>query len=135
MENRKAGFWRCVGALTLDEIILVPAVFLLLLWLQSWTGLLIPRHIPQSLLLNEVIDYNYYTLFWLFRGQTSGKMLMRTKLVKMDGSRLCYRDVFVRYWTWMLGVACLGIGYFWIAFHKDKQGWNDLTAKTYVIRI
>ncbi len=35
----------------------------------------------------------------------------------------------------MIGVALLGIGYFWIAWEKNKQRWNDLVANTYVIRI
>lgn len=135
MKNRKAGFWLRVAALSLDELILVPSVLLLLFAVQSRTGWLISRHIPQALLFYEAVDYNYYTLFWLFFGQTPGKMVMRTKLVKMDGSGLTYRDVCIRYWTWMLGVACLGVGYFWIAFHKNKQGWNDLAAKTYVVRL
>jgi len=31
--------------------------------------------------------------------------------------------------------AFLGIGYFWIAWEKNKQGWNDIAANTFVIKI
>jgi hypothetical protein len=37
-------------------------------------------------LFYEIIAYNYNTLFWVFGGQTIGKMLVRTKIVKTDQS-------------------------------------------------
>lgn len=135
MERPKAGFWLRVSALTIDEIILVSLTFLLWLIFKSF----IPRTLSHSiwfvLLFYEFIDYNYYTLFWILGGQTPGKKLLKTKLVKADCSAFTYKDAFIRYWTWMLGVAMFGIGYFWIAWEKDKRGWNDLAAKTYVIKI
>lgn len=60
---------------------------------------------------------------------------MKSKLIKADGSDFTYKDAFIRYWTWIIGVALLGIGYFWIALDKNKQGWNDIVAKTYVVRL
>lgn len=62
----------------------------------------------------------------VFGGQTPGKKLLKTKLVKADGSVFTYKEAFIRYWTWMFGVALLGIGYFWIAWDKNKQSWNGL---------
>ena len=87
------------------------------------------------LLVYELLDYNYYTLFWVYRGQTPGKRMMKTKLIKVDGTVFTYKDAFVRYWVWMIGVALLGIGYFWIAWHNNKQGWNDIVSKTYVVKV
>jgi uncharacterized RDD family membrane protein YckC len=133
--NQKAGFWLRVLALTIDEIILVLLTYILFLWLKPIIPPLWEQSIWVILLFYEVIDYNYYTLFWVFGGQTIGKMLVRTKIVKSDGTRFTYKDAFIRYWVWMFGVALLGIGYFWIAWQKNKQGWNDLAAKTFVIKI
>lgn len=132
---RKAGFWTRVAALTIDEIILVSLTYVL------WTLLrpVLPEGLAHSvwfiLGFYEFLDYNYYTLFWVFGGQTPGKKLLRTRLVKADGKAFTYKDAFVRYWVWMIGVACLGIGYFWIAWHKQKRGWNDLAAHTYVVHL
>ncbi|WCN36250.1 RDD family protein [Aneurinibacillus uraniidurans] len=133
--NQKAGFWLRVLALTIDEIILVLLTYLLYQWLKPIILTPWSESIWFILIFYEFIDYNYYTLFWFLGGQTIGKMLVRTKIVKIDGSKFTYKDAFVRYWIWMIGVALLGIGYFWIAWQKDKQGWNDIAAKTYVIKI
>jgi uncharacterized RDD family membrane protein YckC len=81
------------------------------------------------------LDYNYYTLCWVFGGQTIGKRILRTKVLKTDFTPLTYKDAFIRYWVWMVGVAMLGVGYFWIGFDKDKRGWNDIAARTMVVRI
>jgi uncharacterized RDD family membrane protein YckC len=135
MELQKAGFWMRVSALTIDEIILVLLTYVLLQLLKPILSADLLHSIWFIILFYELLDYNYYTLFWVFGGQTPGKKILRTKLVKIDGSKFTYKDSFIRYWAWMIGVALLGIGYFWIAINKDKQGWNDLAAKTYVIRL
>lgn len=135
MEMKKAGFLMRVSALIIDEIILVSLTFILLQGLRLLIGPNLLHSIWFIIIFYELLDYNYYTLFWLFGGQTPGKRLMKTRLIKVDGSNFTYKDAFIRYWTWMIGVALLGIGYFWIAWHKDKQGWNDIMAKTYVIML
>lgn len=135
MEIKKAGFLLRISALTIDEIILVTLTYILMTIIRLYTNVNIIHSIWSVLLFYELLDYNYYTLFWVFGGQTIGKKIMRTKLIKMDGSIFTYKDAFIRYWTWMIGIVFLGIGYFSIAWNKDKQGWNDIVAKTFVIRL
>jgi uncharacterized RDD family membrane protein YckC len=135
MEHNKAGFWLRVSALTIDEIILIFMTYCLLLVIKPYISYDLYMSPWFILIFYEFLDYNYYTLFWYYGGQTPGKKLLKTKVIKIDGTPLSYKDAFIRYWTWMFGVACLGIGYFWIAWEKNKQGWNDLVAKTFVIRI
>jgi uncharacterized RDD family membrane protein YckC len=135
MESQKAGFWMRVSALTIDEIILVTLTYILLQIIKPLIGNEFFHSLWFIIIFYEFLDYNYYTLFWTFGGQTPGKKILRTKLIKVDGSVFTYKDAFIRYWSWMIGVALLGIGYFWIAFHKNKQGWNDIAANTYVIRL
>jgi uncharacterized RDD family membrane protein YckC len=135
MELRKAGFWMRVSALTIDEIILVALTYVLLQIVKPLISSDLLHSVWFIILFYEFLDYNYYTLFWVFGGQTPGKKILKTKLIKVDGSDFTYKDAFIRYWSWMIGVALLGIGYIWIAFHKNKQGWNDIAAKTYVVRL
>jgi uncharacterized RDD family membrane protein YckC len=135
MELRKAGFWMRVSALTIDEIILVTLTYVLLQIVKPLISSDLLHSVWFIILFYEFLDYNYYTLFWVFGGQTPGKKILKTKLIKVDGSDFTYKDAFIRYWSWMIGVALLGIGYIWIAFHKNKQGWNDIAAKTYVVRL
>ncbi len=133
--SRKAGFWLRVSALTLDEVVLVVLTGVLVVGMQTLFGHHVLSPWWQKLLFYELLDYNYYTLCWVFGGQTIGKRVLRTKVVKTDLTPLTYKDAFIRYWVWMVGVAMLGVGYFWIAFHKDKRGWNDLAARTIVVRL
>lgn len=135
METRKAGFWMRVSALTIDEIILVVMTYALLQIIKPLINADLLHSIWFIIIFYEFLDYNYYTLFWVFGGQTPGKKIMKTKLIKVDGTNFTYKDAFIRYWTWMVGIAPLGVGYFWIALNKNKQGWNDIMAKTYVIRL
>jgi len=124
-----------VSALTIDEVVLVSLTYILLWLVKPYIPQDLSRSIWFVLLFYEVIDYNYYTLFWVATGQTPGKKLLKTKLVKADGTRFTYKDAVVRYWTWMLGMALFGIGYLWIAWDKNKRGWNDIAANTYVIKV
>lgn len=135
MELRKAGFWMRVSALTIDEVILVTLTYVLLQIVKPLISVVLLHSVWFIILFYMLLDYNYYTLFWVFGGQTPGKKIMKTKLIKVDGSDFTYKDAIIRYWTWMVGVTLLGIGYFWIAFNKNKQGWNDIVAKTYVVRL
>ncbi len=133
MQCANAGFWKRVTALTLDEIVLFIVTWLLLVIMGYTTKMEMIHRLVVQISLYEVLDYNYYTLCWYFFGQTVGKRFMKIKVVKIDGQSLTYKDVFVRYWTWMIGIAVFGIGYFWISWDKNKRGWNDHAAKTIVI--
>jgi uncharacterized RDD family membrane protein YckC len=135
MGIKKAGFLMRVTALTIDEIILVTLTFILLKLINIYVSYNLIHSLWAVILFYECLDYNYYTLFWYFGGQTPGKKLIKLKLVKVDESAFTYKDAFIRYWTWMIGVALLGIGYFWIIGNKNKQGWNDIMAKTFVIKL
>jgi uncharacterized RDD family membrane protein YckC len=128
----KVGFWQRVLALTIDEILLVGVTALALARLNRFD---IFHAWWIRILFYELIDYNYYTLCWRFGGQTVGKRIMRAKVVRMDGRPLSYWDAVVRYWVWMVGMALAGIGYFWIAWDREKRGWNDHVAKTRVVRV
>jgi uncharacterized RDD family membrane protein YckC len=131
----KAGFWLRVSALTLDEVVLVVITGVLVVGIQTIFGHHVLSPLWQKILFYELLDYNYYTLCWVFGGQTIGKRILRTKVLKTDFTPLTYKDAFIRYWVWMVGVAMLGVGYFWIGFDKDKRGWNDIAARTMVVRI
>lgn len=129
---RRANFIERLSALAMDEVILVAFTALVIVLLKNYLN--IKLTIVQLALLYEFIDYNYYTLFWRFTAKTPGKVLLHLRIAKIDGSRLTYKDVFIRYWVWMIGVTLLGYGYISISWNNKKQGWNDIAAKTYVIK-
>jgi len=66
---------------------------------------------------------------------TFGKVLYKMKVVNADGGRLSILNAIGRFFAKFLSALILGIGFFMIAFTKNKQGLHDKLAKTYVVKI
>jgi len=93
------------------------------------------------------ILFIYFVSFWLWRGQTPGKMLIRAKVVRLNGSRIgLLRSLlrFLVYFLYLFLIATLGggiiiyivvglVALLIIAFTKKKRGLHDLVAGTVVI--
>ena len=77
----------------------------------------------------------YLVCFWGWRGQTIGKMIMRIKIIRIDGSELGWSVAAIRFLSYIISFLLAFIGYFWVAFDQYKQGLHDKMADTYVIRV
>lgn len=138
----KAGFWIRVVAYMID--------FLLLLVVQSVLSLLIGIIIGMMGIATEddpainvviwlfgtVLSISYAVFFTGYCGQTPGKMALRIKVIRTDGSPVTYaraalREVLGKFVSGIL----LGIGYLMVAFDSQKQGLHDKIADTYVIKL
>ena len=76
-----------------------------------------------------------YTWFFLTRnnGQTPGKMVMKIRVIKIDGTPINDADAVVRYIGYLLD-SVLFIGWLWALFDENRQGWHDKLAHTYVVK-
>ncbi|PYJ14581.1 MAG: RDD family protein, partial [Verrucomicrobia bacterium] len=45
-----------------------------------------------------------------------------------------YRQAFLRSLGTVVSVAPLGLGFLWIIWSREKRGWHDFLARTWVIR-
>jgi uncharacterized RDD family membrane protein YckC len=88
------GFWTRVSALTIDEIILVALTYILMQIIKSLiiAGLL--HSVWFIILFYEFLDYNYYTLLWVFGGQTQEKKVMKSKLINLVIDKLNLFNVY-----------------------------------------
>ncbi len=59
---------------------------------------------------------------------------MKIKVVTTDGSPMTLSKGFKRYLGYIVSGITIGIGFLWIIWDKDKQGFEDKIAKTYVIK-
>ncbi len=82
-----------------------------------------------ALLLNLV----YYVILTA-RGATLGKKVFGLKVVKKDGTLPGLGRALLRQTVGYFVSSIFGLGFLWIAFDPQRQGWHDKIAGTYVVR-
>jgi uncharacterized RDD family membrane protein YckC len=87
-------------------------------------------------IFSVLIGVAYYIFFTGYCGQTPGKMALRIKVIRTDGSDMDYGRALLRetLGKFVSGII-LGIGYLMVAFDPQKQGLHDKIADTYVIKL
>jgi uncharacterized RDD family membrane protein YckC len=114
----RAGFWIRMGALLID-VVLVAIVI----------DILDP---PGEILLLVLAAYG--AVMWKLRATTIGGIVCGLRIVRLDGHELTWDTTVVRALSCFLSLAFAGLGFFWIAFDKERQAWHDKIAGTVVVR-
>ena len=135
-----AGFWRRIAAFMVDAMlisIVIGIIFPLnnrlpLNWESHWYFILL---VGISNILSILAIVAYGVIFWYWRGQTFGKMLLNIKILRGDGSNVSFGYALLRYLGYGLCILTLGIGFLWIIFDSRKQGIHDKIADTVVVKL
>ena len=78
----------------------------------------------------------YHFLMELFNhGQSVGKMVMRIRVVKKDGTTPGIGDFFMRWLLQLVDLGFSGVGALVILISKNSQRLGDLAAGTMVIQL
>ncbi len=118
-----AGFWIRFVAVVIDAIIL------------SVVGWVIGQVI-QAEIIGMLIGAAYYLYFWVKqKGQTPGKKVMGIRIVRVDGKEIDWMTAVLRYVGYIVSGIPLALGFIWVAFDKQKQGWHDKIAGTFVVKV
>ncbi len=143
-----AGFWRRLAASLIDLFALsvLSSIFAPFQWFgfvyfwdpgnvfnEPW-WFAIPFLVFGNL-LSLLVNISYFVAFWVWRGQTPGKMVLGIKLTHTDASNLTIGDALIRYLGYIVSTVVFFIGFIWIAFDSRKQGFHDKIANTYVVKI
>src|SRR5438105_8806637 len=135
----KGGFWRRTGAYLLDGVIL--AVIGFLAGVLIGIGGLAIRMQRQDIdlvaqLTGDLLGLAYFLWFWSSHGagQTPGMRALRLRVIRTDGTYMSVGRAFLRNVGFGISALVLGIGLFWVAFDRNKQGWHDKMADTYVVK-
>ncbi len=136
-ELEYVGFWARTGAafidLLLQIVITAPLTIAVYGTYTSPTGKFFQG--PADVLINLVLPAAAVIAFWIYRGATPGKMAMSAQVVDADtGQPMSTGQAVLRYAGYFLSLIPLGVGYFWVAFDRRKQGWHDKLAGTVVVR-
>jgi len=142
---RVAGFWTRLAAFALDSLI-VAAVVVTMMVMSSLlqgdgaAGAFSFFTEKLSLVMVAFLIYlgfllMYLTLFSAYGGQSAGKMLLRIRVVQLDGHSLSASRA-LRRAGGMLVAALPGLaGFFWAAFDLERRGWHDYVGGTLVVHI
>jgi uncharacterized RDD family membrane protein YckC len=99
-------------ALSSDRLIVFLRIFLLA-WLSLVAG--------------------YFVLFQGMEGKTVGKWLLGLRVVGVNQQPITYSQALIR-WIGYFPSALFVLGFLWILWSRERRGWHDLLARTWVIR-
>ena len=122
----RAGFWERMGAGFLDLIIVGILSGLAGDFLSRFLG-----HHPYHLL----VALAYFAGMWTWKGTTVGGVVLNLKVVRLDNGPMTFPVALVRGLGAALSMAVLFLGFLWIAWDDEKQGWHDRIAGTVVVRM
>jgi len=114
----RASFWERMGAGFLD-VVLVG--FLM--------GVL---HKPP---LGFLASLAYFAGMWAWKGTTVGGVVLGLKVVRLDGYPVTFLVPIVRALAAAFSIVVFFLGFLWIVWDREKQGWHDKIAGTVVIRL
>ena len=146
-----AGFWRRFVAYMIDGFI-IGFIFILLMTVAGFAYLAGTMSGQGGAILAKITDPEqmasftlwmwafsifiniaYFTYFHGSTGRTPGKTLLGLQVVSADGTSISYGIAFLRSVGYLVSSLVFCLGYIWIAFDKQKQGWHDKIAGTVVI--
>lgn len=77
----------------------------------------------------------YFAVMWTWKSTTVGGIILGLKVVRVDGQPMPFTVALVRALGAAFSVVVLFLGFLWIAWDREKQGWHDQIAGTVVIRM
>ncbi len=114
-----ASFWERMGAGFLD-LVLVTILSALVPWALFW----------------PLLALAYFSGMWAWKGTTVGGVVLKLQVVRQaNGGTLTFVVALVRALAAAFSIVVLFLGFFWIAWDRDKQGWHDKIAGTLVVRL
>jgi len=148
----KIGFWKRSAAILIDLFLLKCAVNISLFPLNrnldfgqlrlidilSGTNSQQARELTFYLILyclvGLILSLIYFTYFHGSTGQTPGKSFLRMKVIRVSGDPINYKIAFIRWLGYFVSELAMCLGFYWVAFDINKQGWHDKIAGTYVVK-
>jgi len=141
------GFFRRVGACLIDVVMIILLFALMgsLAYIGYKVGLAAydrpiswSNAAPLRTLLTLAwmgLTTAYFVVFHGMEGQTIGKWLLGLRVVGSDQAPISYRQALLRWLgTVGFGILSLGLSFLWILWQREKRGWHDFLARTWVIR-
>jgi len=125
------GFWIRVAAAIIDYLVIsvVSSLLSLILYVGAF-----PFEVGGGVFA-ILVFWLYHWLFIGLKGQTLGKMALGIKVVNAAGSvpglgRAALREIPGK----ILSAIAVCLGFLWVIWDGQKQGWHDKIASTHVVK-
>ncbi len=132
-----AGFWLRVWATIIDAVLETIVILPILLGIYGTDYILDPENTGGvwDVLLSWVVPALAIIAFWIYKSATPGKMVIKAKIIdEKTGNKPSNAQFIGRYFAYFASIIPLGLGFFWVAFDRKKQGWHDKLSGTVVVR-
>jgi uncharacterized RDD family membrane protein YckC len=116
--QRRANFWERMGAGFLDWVIV---------------GIL--GGLVNGPPFGFLVALAYFAGMWAWKGTTLGGIVLGLKVVRLDGQQVTFVVALVRALACLLSLFVFFLGFLWIIWDREKQGWHDRIAGTVVVRM
>jgi len=140
MDNdlKYVGFWKRTVAGLVDTFLILLVIFPILIWVYG-IEYLNNEHLEKGsfdFIINYVFPTIAVILLWRYYQATPGKMIFKATIVDAKtGGKPSLRQLIIRYLGYIISTIPLGLGIFWVAFDKKKQGFHDKLANTVVVQL
>lgn len=103
--------------------------------LRQWTdaGALDGDPVLSTLLLLGL--FGFFAKFWTHTGQTLGMQVWNIRVQNADGSAISLWQALLRFLVAMASWLCLGLGFLWCLWDKDKRSWHDLYSDSRIVQL
>lgn len=131
-----AGLFRRLAALFYDSLLLLAVLFIataVVLPLSGGEALHAGNPLYSSYLL--LVAFFFYSWFWMHGGQTLGMRAWRLQLRGLDGARITWWHLLLRFLVAIASAALLGLGYLWVLVDKRKLSWHDRYSETCIVQL
>jgi uncharacterized RDD family membrane protein YckC len=114
----RASFWERMAAAFLDIV------------LVSILGSIV--HVAP---LGFLVALAYFSGMWAWKQTTIGGIVLGLKVARVDGQPITFVVALVRALAAAFSAMVLFLGFLWIAWDSEKQGWHDRIAGTVVLKL
>ena len=127
-------FSKRLAAFLIDVVILYTILQIIIFFTFLFVTPDIFSQLIRAVPLILIFQFLYFILFWAFaNGATPGMMLLRIRIAQANGSEISFGQSVIRYVGFILSALPLFLGFIWVLFDDQNQGWHDKIAKTIVI--
>ena len=79
--------------------------------------------------------FGFFAKFWTWSGQTLGMQVWCIRVQNADGSAISLWQALLRFVVSIASWLCLGLGFFWSLFDKQKRSWHDMYSSSQLVQI